>query len=355
MIVSSVSNATLGDGSGLGTIVNDDTAPPPPPPPSVSINDLSKAEGNTGTSSFTFTLTRTGDLSNSSIVSVSTADGPSPNGATAGSDYTAVSVTVSGDTAIEADETFLVNLSAISNATIGDGQGVGTIQNDDATPPPTPITIKAPSSLCETATSSSTVSLKWKDNSNNETGFEIQYSRSSSFSNPTTVPVPGANVTSATVSGLDANTKYYFRVRAVGPTNSASPYSSSINVTTKKAPAPAPAVMALELADADTGKVLTTLTDGMTVHRSSYPGVKKFTIFALVNGGTESVQYGYQGKSKYQTENDTQYSLFGDNKGKYNGQSFNNGSYTVIATPFSKDNAGGTKGTALTIHFTVVN
>ena len=42
--------------------------------------------------------------------------------------------TVNGDTLDEANETFFVNLSAPSNATIADGQGVGTITDDDATP-----------------------------------------------------------------------------------------------------------------------------------------------------------------------------------------------------------------------------
>ena len=37
-----------------------------------------------------------------------------------------------------ATETFLVNLSGVTNAVIGDGQGVGTIVNDDLPPPSTP-------------------------------------------------------------------------------------------------------------------------------------------------------------------------------------------------------------------------
>jgi len=50
-------------------------------------------------------------------------------GATSGS----VTVAVRGDTAVEPNETFFVNLSSASNATIGDGQGIGTIVNDDGT------------------------------------------------------------------------------------------------------------------------------------------------------------------------------------------------------------------------------
>src|SRR5262249_41687553 len=74
-----------------------------------------------------------------------TADGS----ATAGSDYTAASgtltfapgetsktftVAVIGDTTDEPNETFLVNLSNAANATISDGQGVGTITADDPAP-----------------------------------------------------------------------------------------------------------------------------------------------------------------------------------------------------------------------------
>src|SRR5437667_8196425 len=42
-----------------------------------------------------------------------------------------VSVSVNGDTTHEADETFTVDLSNPTNATILDGQGLGTMTNDD--------------------------------------------------------------------------------------------------------------------------------------------------------------------------------------------------------------------------------
>ena len=45
-----------------------------------------------------------------------------------------IQVRVYGDRTAEADETFFVNLSNASGATIGDGQGVGTILNDDGSP-----------------------------------------------------------------------------------------------------------------------------------------------------------------------------------------------------------------------------
>jgi hypothetical protein len=43
-----------------------------------------------------------------------------------------VEVPVIGDTALETDETFAVNLTEVVNATIADGQATGTILDDDA-------------------------------------------------------------------------------------------------------------------------------------------------------------------------------------------------------------------------------
>ena len=45
-----------------------------------------------------------------------------------------VTVQVNGDLLDELDETFVVNLTSPTNATIADGQGVGTITDDDAAP-----------------------------------------------------------------------------------------------------------------------------------------------------------------------------------------------------------------------------
>ena len=104
---------------------------------------MSSAEGNSGTKQFTFTVSLSVASGKTATVDYATADGT----AEAGSDYVATSgtlsfaagvtsktvkVTVNGDTTIEPDETFFVNLSNASNATIADTQGLGTIENDDA-------------------------------------------------------------------------------------------------------------------------------------------------------------------------------------------------------------------------------
>jgi uncharacterized repeat protein (TIGR01451 family) len=131
------SNATINDPQGIITINNDDGAP------TLSINDMTLAEGNAGVTNFVFTVSLAGSTAQTVTVNYATANGT----AIAGSDYTATSgtltfnpgttsqpitVVVSGDTAIEPNETFFVDLTGATNATITDNQGLGTINNDDA-------------------------------------------------------------------------------------------------------------------------------------------------------------------------------------------------------------------------------
>jgi hypothetical protein len=122
----------------VGTIVNDDSVP------KISITDVTATEGNSGTKQFNFTVT----LSNATYQTVQVKYKTDPGTATAGTDYVSkslatlpfapgvttrtITVLVKGDTASEGDETFFLNLSAPVNATIADGQGLGTITNDDA-------------------------------------------------------------------------------------------------------------------------------------------------------------------------------------------------------------------------------
>ena len=141
--LSSPSGATLADAQGQGTITNDDTAALP----TLSINDVTVAEGNSGTTTASFTVTLSAASTSTVTASYATADGT----ATAGSDYVArtgtltftagqtsrtISVTVNGDTTVEPNETFFVNLSTPSGATIADAQGQGTITNDDTATAP---------------------------------------------------------------------------------------------------------------------------------------------------------------------------------------------------------------------------
>ncbi len=115
--------------------------------PSIRINDRSLNEGNSGTTAFVFTVT----LQNPTGAPVSVDYASANDSAVAPGDYTATSgtlnfsgstitqtitVQVVGDTTVESDERFFVNLSNASGATIADAQGSGTILDDDQPPPP---------------------------------------------------------------------------------------------------------------------------------------------------------------------------------------------------------------------------
>lgn len=116
--------------------------------PSISISDVSIAEGNQGTTNALFTVTLSFPSTATVSVAFSTADGTAVGGPTAsgGTDYLTnrgtlnfppgttrqtITVGVIGDTAVEPDETFFVNLTAPTNAVIAHGQAQGTIKDDD--------------------------------------------------------------------------------------------------------------------------------------------------------------------------------------------------------------------------------
>ncbi|MCW5848538.1 MAG: hypothetical protein KIT87_00360, partial [Anaerolineae bacterium] len=138
--VTNVTGATVTDGQGQGTIVNDDAAP------NLTVNDVSLAEGNAGTTTFTFTVSLSAPAPAGGVTfDIATQDGT----ATQPGDYTQKSLTsqtipagsstytfdvlVNGDMTPENDETFFVNVTNATNAILTDGTGQGTIVNDDLT------------------------------------------------------------------------------------------------------------------------------------------------------------------------------------------------------------------------------
>src|SRR5204862_5219280 len=138
--LSNAIGTTIGDADGVGTIVNDDTAP------SFSIDDVTHNERNSGTTSYVFTVTKTGGTALSASVNFQTMDGTAT---VADNDYQAdsgvlnfaagettkqITVLVNGDTKFETDEAFTAHLSNASGATISGADGTGTIVNDDSVP-----------------------------------------------------------------------------------------------------------------------------------------------------------------------------------------------------------------------------
>jgi len=130
-------NADLLDGEGVGTIVDDDGFS------ALSITDEMLLEGDSGTTAMGFDVT----LSPVSLLTVTVQFATLNGTAMAGDDFVdtngqlvfapgettkRITVTINGDTIDEGvAETFTMQLSAPVNAMLADGEGVGTIQDDD--------------------------------------------------------------------------------------------------------------------------------------------------------------------------------------------------------------------------------
>ncbi|HUT06620.1 MAG TPA: Calx-beta domain-containing protein [Nitrosopumilaceae archaeon] len=122
--------------NGTATLTNDDL-------PGIIINDVTEVEGNTTPNNFVFTVTRSSNIGTPSVdftTSDDTAISPGDftalpvttiNFVNGGALTQTVTVPVVGDTTIELDETFNVDLSNCIGCTITDPLGVGTIQDDD--------------------------------------------------------------------------------------------------------------------------------------------------------------------------------------------------------------------------------
>jgi predicted extracellular nuclease len=121
--------------------------------PSLAINDVSASEGDSGGTLFNFTVSLSSPAGAAGVTfDIATADGS----ATAPGDYVANSltgqtiaagglsytftVTVNGDTSVEPNKAFFVNVTNVTGATVADAHGQGTILDDDVDTCPLPYT-----------------------------------------------------------------------------------------------------------------------------------------------------------------------------------------------------------------------
>jgi hypothetical protein len=121
------------------------------PEPTLTIAPVQITEGNSGTQTLVFTITLCSPAGAGGVsFDIATADGTAQDGnpGSEDNDYVPKSltgqtipqgsttytfeVTIKGDINFETDEKFNVNVTNVVGATVSDGQGVGTISNDDA-------------------------------------------------------------------------------------------------------------------------------------------------------------------------------------------------------------------------------
>ncbi len=144
--LSSATNATISGATGTGTITDDDgSSLTQTASPGLSVDDINVGENISGGKA-KFTVRLTSASTQEVTVRCATSDGT----ATAGSDYTATSETltfaagetektfavdITNDTINETDETFTVTLSSpTGDAVITRGAATGTIEDDDSSP-----------------------------------------------------------------------------------------------------------------------------------------------------------------------------------------------------------------------------
>ncbi|MFN8354964.1 MAG: fibronectin type III domain-containing protein [Spirosomataceae bacterium] len=187
----------------------------------------------------------------------------------------------------------------------------------DATTQAPPVTIpRPPSALTATAISSSQIDLAWTDNATDETGFEIE--RSPDGTTFTKIADVAANATTYQSTGLNASTRYWYRVRAKNSAGNSS-YSNIADATTQAPPVTIPRPPSNLVATAiSSSQIDLAWTDnatdetGFEIERS--PDGTTFTKIADVaanattyqnTGLTASTRYWYRVRAKNSAGNST--------------------------------------------------
>ena len=109
-------------------------------------------------------------------------------------------------------------------------------------------TPEAPGNLRATTLSAYDIELTWnepKDNGEPITGYHLERSRDGSADSWSRQATPGADDTTYTDATLDANTRYYYRIRAVNSVG-AGAWSRSVSAMTQLTPPDAPSLTSVE-------------------------------------------------------------------------------------------------------------
>jgi titin len=188
----------------------------PPAPPAapgnlsataVSSNRIDLAWSDNSTNEDGFAIERSTDGVNFSQITTVTAN-----------------LTSYSNTGLAASTTYSYRVRAFNNAGSSGYSNVASATAAALGAPPV-----APANLAATPVSKSQINLAWSDLANNETGFKIE--RSLDGTTFTQVGTVNANVTSYASTGLQANKKYFYRVRANNSYGD-SPYSNIASART---------------------------------------------------------------------------------------------------------------------------
>lgn len=223
--------------------------------------------------------------------------------------------------------------------------GIGLLESSTAiTPPPTTFTVSAGSNKTLTLPTNS-VTLNGI-----ASGATVASYAWTKVSGPSAT-MAGATTANLALSNLVAGT-YVFRLTAKSTTGATATSDATVAVVSSTGQT----VTSFTLVNADTDKDIATLTSGYVINYSTI-GTKNLNIRANTNPGTVgSVVFSLNGAAK--TESVAPYT-FGGDAVTSTGTNYNamtalaTGTHSITATPYSASSGSGTKGTPLTVSFSV--
>ena len=125
--------------------------------------------------------------------------------------------------------------------------------------------------------------------------------------------------------------------------------------------ASAQSVIYFGLFDADTDQAIRNFEGTDQIDLAELPSrnlaIVAYTASPSSAGAVESVRFSFAGQENYRTENSPPYALGGDTRGDYAPvpELAVPGSYVLIATPYTGNNATGTEGESLTLRLDVID
>lgn len=149
----------------------------------------------------------------------------------------------------------------------------------------------APTILSSSGLTTTSVSLSWTDNSNNEDWFVVEKSTASATGPFSTLTQTSANTKAASDTGLSPNTTYYYRV-AAGNSAGISAYSDPLTVITRVAPPAAPSeltAVAVSTTEIDLSWTANSTNEtGFKVERSTISETMGFNYVGSTNAGVKT-------------------------------------------------------------------
>jgi Ca2+-binding RTX toxin-like protein len=280
-------------------ILNDDTAVVVPTV-SITATDTSKTEGNSGTTAFTFTVTRSSGTGASSVsyqvnTPMATADdfAGSTSGTVsfaAGETAKTITVNVVGDTLVEGDETFYVQLFSPVNATLGNATASSTILNDDMAVTPTLSITTADTSKAEGNAGSTPFSFTVTRSAG--TGISsVNWLLAGGGTNAADFAAGTPFGVNSTLTFAAGETSKTITVNVAGDTTQESDETFSVQLSSPTNALLGTSSATATLLDDDTPVISIAATDADKLEGTGTNPVMTFTISRSLSTGTSSVSY----------------------------------------------------------------